>query len=88
MEEEGIDRIDHLHIDTQGSDLKVLAGLGSKIDSVRFGVLEAATKTDILYKGQNTVEECLGFLVLNGFKITEIKNNDKFGHEVNIFFSK
>ena len=80
--------IDFLHVDTQGSDLKVLEGLGKYIRIVKEGVIEAANKPDILYKEQNTKEESILFLQENGFQITDVKFNAHHGNEVNIFFKK
>lgn len=86
IETAGISKIDYLHIDTQGSDLKVLKGLGKYLKIVREGVMEAAAKKDILYVGQNTKEESVQFLQENGFIITNIITNDVAENEVNIFF--
>lgn len=88
IEQNGITKIDYLHIDTQGSDLKVLEGLGSYIDIVVEGCMEAAAKDDILYNGQNTQQESIQFLQKNGFDITGIQINDEYHNEVNIFFRK
>lgn len=88
IEEHGITKIDYLHIDTQGSDLKVLEGLGKYIDIVMEGGMEAAAKEDILYKGQNTQEQSIEFLQKNGFSITSIQINDEYCNEVNIFFKR
>lgn len=88
IEQEGIKSIEYLHIDTQGSDLKVLFGMGEKISIVKKGVIEAAAKEDILYMGQNTQEQCVEFLNQKGFKIEGIWSNDPMGNEVNIEFSK
>jgi|LakMenEpi03Aug12_release.lakeMendotaPanAssembly.Ray.scaffolds.fasta_scaffold265107_2 FkbM family methyltransferase len=88
IEENEIDTIDWLHIDTQGNDLKVLKGMGDTLDIVLGGALEAANKEDILYVGQNTKEQCIEFLESKGFHITAIEENDPFGNEVNIFFAK
>jgi FkbM family methyltransferase len=86
--ENNIEKIDWMHIDTQGSDLNVLKGLGDKIDIVMGGVMEAANKEDILYYGQNTKDECISFLNNNGFVITEISSNDRFDNEINICFAR
>lgn len=88
IEAHGITKIDYLHIDTQGSDLNVLKGLGKYIDIVIEGVMEAAAKNDILYNGQNTQEESITFLEEHGFEITNIQVNDSYHNEVNIFFRK
>lgn len=88
IEENNITSIDYLHIDTQGSDLNVLKGLGDKLKIVNGGVMEAATKKDILYDNQNTVEECIQFLESNNFLIEKLESNDQFNNEVNIHFRK
>ena len=88
IEENQISTIDFLHIDTQGSDLNVLKGLGSYIDIVKAGVLEAANKPDILYFNQNTKEDCVNFLQEKGFTIKNIRNNDPYSNEINIEFGK
>ena len=49
--------------------------------------MEAAAKEDILYKGQNTQQECIDFLLSNNFNIDSIQINDEYSNEVNIFFS-
>jgi FkbM family methyltransferase len=84
--EKQIPKIDYLHIDTQGSDLNVLKGLGDFIKIIREGNMEAANKEDILYKGQNTVKESLEFLKEYKFEIPKFESNDKEMNELNIHF--
>ena len=86
VEENAIDLIEYLHIDTQGSDLNVLKGLGEKLSIVRAGVMEAASKENVLYNGQNIEEECIRFIYENGFFVERIESNDVHRNEVNIFF--
>jgi FkbM family methyltransferase len=88
IEENGIETIDFLHIDTQGSDLNVLKGLGKYLSLVKQGAMEAAAKPDILYRGQNTRDESIAFLEANGFEILGVQDNDDQRNEVNIFFKK
>lgn len=88
IEENLIHRIDHLHIDTQGSDLNVMKGLGQYLKIVNEGTMEAGTSDDILYEGQNKLNDCIKFLLLNGFKVVDVNSNDVFCHEVNIVFKK
>jgi|GEM_PF-625900 len=88
IEEQGIETIDFLHIDTQGSDLKVLQGLGKYLSIVKQGAMEAAARPDILYKGQNTQEESIRFLQENGFEILGVDSNDDRRNEVNIYFKR
>lgn len=82
-----IDRIDHFHCDTQGSDLKVLKGMGHHIGLITKGVVEAANKDNILYDNQNSSKETNEYLIEKGFK-TRIEMNDGFNNEVNIFFEQ
>jgi len=82
-----ISQIDRFHCDTQGSDLKVLKGMGDYISLIKEGVVEAANKTDILYKNQNTVADTTVFLLQKDFK-THTIINDIFENEVNIIFKK
>lgn len=86
IREKTIPKIDYLHIDTQGSDLQVLKGLGDLIRIVRSGVVEAGKEKDILYKGQNTLKETISFLESNGFEITELESNDPYDNEINVHF--
>jgi FkbM family methyltransferase len=88
IEENNIINIDHLHIDTQGSDLNVMKGLGQYLNIVSEGTMEAGTSDDILYEGQNKLNDCIKFLLLNGFKVVDVNSNDVFCHEVNIVFKK
>jgi len=81
-----IEEITFLHIDTQGSDLNVLKGLGDRISIVKEGVMEAAIKQDVLYRGQNMKDECVAWLESNGFSITRFESNDLHGNEINIYF--
>lgn len=85
IEAHSIPHIDFLHVDTQGSDLSVLRGLGDYISIVKAGVVEAPASKDVsLYKGQYTKEEMEDFLVENGFKIDNMQYQQ---NEYNIFFS-
>ncbi len=88
IDDNNIRTIEYLHIDTQGSDLNVLIGLGHYLSIVKEGVIEAANKEDILYLGQNTKDQCIDFLNQNGFIIDNIWCNDAPCNEVNIKFSK
>jgi len=85
-----INIINYLHVDTQGSDLKVLKGLKKKIEIVQKGVLEAALNTkNSLYKKNHTIKEAKFFLTKNKFKISKIEDIDEnIKNEKNIFFYK
>lgn len=88
IEQHNIPHINYLHIDTQGSDLNVLRGMGKYLSIVSSGVIEAAAKQDILYVNQNTQEESVAFLEQNNFIITKIESNDPVDNEVNIYFKR
>jgi FkbM family methyltransferase len=81
-----ITHVDYIKIDTQGNDLNVLKGCGELLSIIDRGEMEAATKEDVLYEGQNTESECIEFLQNNGFDILDIQSNDVHRNEVNILF--
>ena len=81
-----ISKINYLHIDTQGNDLKVLLGLKNKIKIVEKGVMEAAINKKSLYQNSHTVSEAQKFLKKNNFHITKIEFLDKLLKMKNIFF--
>ena len=79
-----ITKIDHLHIDAQGSDLAVLKGLGEKLSIVESGVVEVPQEEKVrLYKGQHTKQEAIDFLEQNGFVIDKVTSQE---NEDNLFF--
>lgn len=91
IQEHNIPRIDFLHIDTQGSDLNVLRGMGNYLSIVKVGVIEAAAIKDALYVNQNTQNECVEFLETNGFEILGIAGHGSginTHNEVDIYFKR
>ena len=69
-----IDKIDFFHCDTQGSDLKVLIGMGNLINLIQEGVVECAANEDVkLYKENHTKKEIEDFIEL--FKSEYEKEN-------------
>jgi FkbM family methyltransferase len=88
LDKNPIEVIDFFHCDTQGSDLRVLRGMGNHISKIKMGVVEAARKPNVLYKDQNSETDTIEFLVNNGFTITNIGANDGGVNEVNIMFEK
>jgi len=83
VREQKIERIDFLHVDTQGTDLAVLRSLGDEIRRVRGGVIEVPQSCEVmLYRGQHSREEAESFLDAHGFKIWKIvpaqKEDDLF----------
>ena len=84
-----LDKIDFFKCDTQGSDLKVLQGMGDYIHLIKEGVVECALNSNVkLYKENHTVTEMTDFLTANGFVITKQESNDQWSNEVNIYFTK
>ena len=92
IEEKGIEKIDYIHIDAQGSDLDVLKSLGKYVDIVEGGELEsiAPNVKYNLYYQQPTYDEVKEFLESNGFGITRVEANTGFlgSDEVNIQFKR
>ena len=87
IEENNIKNINYLHVDTQGSDLNVLKGLGKYLVNVNEGQVEAAVRPESLYVNQNTYQDTMKFLVDNGFEILSIKS-ESGQRECNIIFKK
>jgi len=71
--ERGIERIDFIHMDVQGAELKVLQGAGDLLRRVRAIWLEVERVP--LYAGQPLAEQIQGFMIANGF----IKLKDTVG---------
>lgn len=85
-----IDRIDYFHCDVQGTDLKVLQGMGKYLSLIRSGVVECACNdhTRKLYKESHTVQEMVGFLESNNFSIVDVISNDRTNNEFNVYFKQ
>jgi FkbM family methyltransferase len=83
------DHIDYFHCDTQGSDLRVLKGMGKYVSFIQEGVVECArNERSKLYAENHTVNEMKEFLQANGFEITSSAANDPWSNEVNLYFKK
>lgn len=79
-----ITQIDFFHCDTQGSDLKVLEGMGEYFSLIKDGVIECPQSEDVkLYKGQHTKEEAYEFLDKRGYHVYKIESQQ---NEDNLFF--
>jgi FkbM family methyltransferase len=82
-----LDKIDFFHCDTQGSDLKVLQGMGNLVSLIQEGVVECARDERAkLYAENHTLEEMKDFLNENGFEITRQISNDPWSNEINLYF--
>lgn len=81
-----ITQIDFFHCDTQGSDLKVLAGMGEYLPLIFEGVIECPQSEAVrLYEGQHSAQDAYQFLEGNGFYIFNTENQQ---NEVNLFFRR
>jgi len=84
-----LDKIDYFHCDTQGSDLRVLKGMGDLVHLIQEGVVECARDERAkLYKENHTREEMEQFLLSHGFVITRVESNDSWSNEINLYFKK
>jgi FkbM family methyltransferase len=80
------DRIDFFHCDTQGSDLKVLTGMGDCFEMIVEGVIECPASIDVrLYTGQHTLEQAQDFLSDRGY---EVFRREPQQNEINLFFRR
>lgn len=86
--ENNIDEVFYLHCDAQGNDINVLRGLGSQAHKVRAGVVEATKNIPLYQESENRVDTITAWLDENGFKVTQLKDNDKIGAEINIYFER
>jgi FkbM family methyltransferase len=82
-------QIDYFHCDAQGSDLKILKGMGDYIHLIKNGVIECAREPRVrLYKQSNSLDESKEFLLSKGFKIIKEESNDEQNNEINLYFGK
>lgn len=81
-----IEQIDFFHCDTQGSDLKVLAGMGDYLSLIYEGVIECPQSDAVrLYEGQHSQQEAYEFLESRGFYVFKTEQQQ---NEVNLFFRR
>ena len=84
-----LSKIDYFHCDTQGSDLRVLKGMGDLVYLIQEGVVECARdEAAKLYAENHTVEEMMDFLNDNGFIVVNQTSNDVWSNELNLYFRK
>ena len=83
-------RVDYIHCDAQGMDLRVLQSFGDMITNVMAGEIETASSTDsAIYSNQDsTVDKCVSWLTSKGFFIRGIVSNDPQTNEVVVHFSR
>jgi FkbM family methyltransferase len=88
IEENNLQKVDFLHCDTQGNDLKVLKSFGKYINIIERGEVEAFDKNKLYTDMDNSKDKIIEFLESNNFKIDDITVNDPHSNEINIIFSK
>ena len=75
----GIPRIDYIHLDVQGAELKVLRGMGTVLDTVKMVWMEVATVE--LYEGQPLKTDVEGFMRAAGFAL-KYDSTRRFGDQL------
>lgn len=81
------DKIDYFKCDAQGSDLKILHGMGDYIHLIRSGEIECSRSNKTkLYNSDNLMEEAVEFLKSKGFRVPKILSNDHLDNEYNVHF--
>ena len=80
--------INYLHVDTQGSDLNVLKGLGNLIRIVKQGVIESSiSQKSSLYQNNHTLKQVKKFFKKINFSIKKIEPiESSVGNEVDIYY--
>ena len=73
MQENYIEHIDFLKIDTQGTDLNVIKSLGKMIDKV--DTIEMEVQTKPLYKNSSSKEEIIDFMNKSNFNLILQESN-------------
>lgn len=76
----------YLHCDAQGNDVNVLTSLGKYIRTVKEGVIEVASSTELYKDTNNTVAHAVAFFDENGFKYDFPKGLSR--HETDIHFMR
>jgi FkbM family methyltransferase len=88
IKETRIAKIDYLHCDTQGNDLKVLKSFDDYIGFLNSGKVECVKKNSLYRNTDNSLDTVVDFLKSKGFKIDQVESNDDFDNEVNVLFSR
>ena len=91
MNENCIDYVDFIKVDTQGHDLDVIKSLGTRISDV--GLIEMEIQKIPLYKNSSSREESINFMSTQGFYLfREVSNSNQFSdysnYEVRLVFKK
>lgn len=84
----GVNHIDYLHIDAQGSDFNVLKSLGEYIDCVDAGVCEVAYNVPLYKNIDNTYDSVTNWLTERGFTYEVTYDHDVYRAEANVYFRR
>jgi hypothetical protein len=77
------------HCDTQGSDLRVLQGMGEYLQLIEYGVIECSSGESVkLYKENHTLAQAIEWLDSQGYVVDHIESGDGWNNEVNLHFRK
>lgn len=88
IDENSIGLVRYIHCDAQGSDLKVLRGLGKNRSKCISGVFEiASTPLQALYSDADTLEDAFSELREWRFLVKRIGHNDPWCNEVNVHWA-
>lgn len=71
-DEQGVDRIDYLKIDTEGHELQVLAGAGHMLDTDAIAILELELGMNIDNRRHTRFEDAKAILEAKGYRIFAI----------------
>lgn len=74
-DELGIERVDVLHVDAQGSDLPALRSLGKRLETLRAGAIEAPFRARI-YADAPSAAEIRAELARLGFRVFRVERMD------------
>lgn len=86
-DELGVERVDVLHIDAQGSDLPALRSLGSRLGTLRAGEIEAPHRAR-LYADAPSADEIRAELAQLGFRVFRVERiNWRHDMEHNYLFA-
>jgi len=70
LQQEGIDQVDFLKLDTQGSELEILKSAKHNLDGLL--LIESEVEITQMYEGQPLIGEFLNFMNTNGFEVLYI----------------
>jgi FkbM family methyltransferase len=85
-EELGVDRIDVLHVDAQGTDLEVLQSAGALLATVRAGAVEVGRRINV-YANTVSRSRFVDYLHGEGFRIVDVVPNDYGNLEQDLLFA-